>query len=58
MTESPSAQEIKNIFDHIAPIFDRLNDTLSFGQHRIWKIMAVKWSEVKPGYQALNGLLR
>ncbi|MEM7595468.1 MAG: bifunctional demethylmenaquinone methyltransferase/2-methoxy-6-polyprenyl-1,4-benzoquinol methylase UbiE [Cyanobacteria bacterium P01_A01_bin.83] len=54
MIESPSPQEIKTIFDRIAPIYDRLNDRLSFGQHKIWKLMAVKWSEAKPGDHALD----
>lgn len=55
MTEvAPSAQEIKDIFDRIAPVYDRLNDRLSFGQHRIWKLMAVKWSEAKSGDSALD----
>ncbi len=55
MTEAdPTPQEIKAIFDRIAPIYDRLNDRLSWGQHRIWKKMAVKWSEVKPGNNALD----
>lgn len=55
MTEAFSTpQEIKAIFDRIAPIYDQLNDRLSFGQHRIWKLMAVKWSEVKPGDHALD----
>lgn len=55
MTETdPTAQEIKAIFDRIAPIYDQLNDRLSWGQHRIWKKMAVKWSEVKLGDHALD----
>jgi len=56
MTEtiSPAASEIKAIFDRIAPVYDRLNDRLSFGQHRIWKLMAVKWSEAKLGSHALD----
>ena len=55
MTEAiPSASEIKAIFDRIAPVYDRLNDRLSFGQHRIWKLMAVKWSEAKEGGRALD----
>jgi demethylphylloquinol methyltransferase len=51
---SPKASEIKAIFDRIAPVYDRLNDRLSFGQHRIWKLMAVKWSEAKLGDRALD----
>jgi demethylmenaquinone methyltransferase/2-methoxy-6-polyprenyl-1,4-benzoquinol methylase len=53
-TVSPAASEIKAIFDRIAPVYDRLNDRLSFGQHRIWKLMAVKWSEAKAGDHALD----
>lgn len=51
---SPSATEIRAIFDRIAPVYDRLNDRLSFGQHRIWKLMAVKWSEPQLGARALD----
>jgi demethylphylloquinol methyltransferase len=53
-TVSPAASEIKAIFDRIAPVYDRLNDRLSLGQHRIWKLMAVKWSEAKLGSKALD----
>ena len=49
-----NSSEIQGIFDRIAPVYDRLNDRLSFGQHRIWKMMAVKWSEAKPGDTALD----
>ena len=53
-TSSPAATEIKAIFDRIAPVYDQLNDRLSLGQHRIWKLMAVKWSEAKEGDNALD----
>jgi demethylmenaquinone methyltransferase/2-methoxy-6-polyprenyl-1,4-benzoquinol methylase len=45
---SPAASEIQAIFDRIAPVYDQLNNWLSLGQHRIWKLMAVKWSEASP----------
>jgi demethylphylloquinol methyltransferase len=51
---SPSAPEIQAIFDRIAPMYDRLNHELSFGLHRIWKTMTVKWSGAKPGDLALD----
>ncbi|OUL24887.1 bifunctional demethylmenaquinone methyltransferase/2-methoxy-6-polyprenyl-1,4-benzoquinol methylase UbiE [Nostoc sp. 106C] len=41
--------EIRAIFDRIAPVYDQLNDWLSLGQHRIWKAMAIKWSNPQPG---------
>ncbi|GAB1542751.1 bifunctional demethylmenaquinone methyltransferase/2-methoxy-6-polyprenyl-1,4-benzoquinol methylase UbiE [Scytonema sp. NUACC21] len=46
--------DIRNIFNRIAPVYDRLNDGLSLGQHRIWKEMTVKWSEAKPGDTSLD----
>ncbi|OKH21208.1 bifunctional demethylmenaquinone methyltransferase/2-methoxy-6-polyprenyl-1,4-benzoquinol methylase [Hydrococcus rivularis NIES-593] len=51
---SPAASEIQAIFDRIAPVYDQLNNWLSLGQHRIWKLMAVKWSEPSPGDVALD----
>ena len=44
-----TATQVRTIFDRIAPVYDQLNDWLSLGQHRIWKQMAVKWSQAKPG---------
>jgi demethylmenaquinone methyltransferase/2-methoxy-6-polyprenyl-1,4-benzoquinol methylase len=41
--------DVRAIFNRIAPVYDEFNDRLSFGQHRIWKQMAVKWSEAKKG---------
>ncbi|MGK7934674.1 MAG: bifunctional demethylmenaquinone methyltransferase/2-methoxy-6-polyprenyl-1,4-benzoquinol methylase UbiE [Xenococcaceae cyanobacterium] len=51
---SPSATEIKVIFDRIAPVYDDLNNWLSLGQHHIWKLMAVKWSNPQTGDTALD----
>lgn len=46
---TPQSSEIRNLFDRIAPVYDQLNNWLSLGQHRIWKLMAVKWSSPQPG---------
>lgn len=54
LTNSPAAADIKLIFDRIAPVYDDLNDWLSLGQHRIWKLMAVKWSNPQAGDVALD----
>jgi demethylphylloquinol methyltransferase len=51
---SPSATEIQALFDRIAPMYDRVNQDLSFGLHRIWKTMAVKWCQPEPGDLALD----
>jgi demethylmenaquinone methyltransferase/2-methoxy-6-polyprenyl-1,4-benzoquinol methylase len=52
MTDNP--EQIKNIFNRIAPVYNQMNDWLSLGQHRIWKLMAVKWSNVGPGNTCLD----
>ncbi|MBR8840157.1 MAG: bifunctional demethylmenaquinone methyltransferase/2-methoxy-6-polyprenyl-1,4-benzoquinol methylase UbiE [Stigonema ocellatum SAG 48.90 = DSM 106950] len=46
--------DIRAIFDRIAPVYDQLNDWLSLGQHRIWKEMTVKWSQAKAGDTCLD----
>ncbi len=43
------SEEVRAIFNRIAPVYDELNDKLSFGQHKVWKEMTVKWSQAKPG---------
>jgi demethylmenaquinone methyltransferase/2-methoxy-6-polyprenyl-1,4-benzoquinol methylase len=45
---------IRAIFDAIAPVYDDLNDRMSFGLHRVWKKMAVAWTECGPGDSALD----
>ena len=45
---------IRTIFNRIAPVYDQLNDWLSLGQHRVWKEMTVKWSAAKPGDTSLD----
>jgi len=44
----------QELFNRIAPVYDSLNQWLSLGQHHIWKMMAVKWSEPKVGNIALD----
>ncbi|HEY9795373.1 MAG TPA: bifunctional demethylmenaquinone methyltransferase/2-methoxy-6-polyprenyl-1,4-benzoquinol methylase UbiE, partial [Leptolyngbyaceae cyanobacterium] len=35
-------------------VYDQLNNWLSLGQHRVWKLMAVKWSNPNPGNIGLD----
>jgi demethylmenaquinone methyltransferase/2-methoxy-6-polyprenyl-1,4-benzoquinol methylase len=50
----PTATDIQGLFDRIAPAYDSLNERLSFGLHRVWKRMAVRWSSAAPGHTALD----
>ena len=49
-----SSDRVRDLFDRIAPEYDRLNTLLSLGLHRVWKSMAVKWTEPEPGDDALD----
>lgn len=49
-----AASEVQSLFDRIAPVYDELNQTLSLGQHKIWKLMTVKWCEPQRGDTALD----
>ncbi len=40
---------VSELFNRIAPVYDRLNDQLSFGLHHVWKYMAVRWSNPPVG---------
>ncbi|MBD2437264.1 bifunctional demethylmenaquinone methyltransferase/2-methoxy-6-polyprenyl-1,4-benzoquinol methylase UbiE [Nostoc sp. FACHB-110] len=42
-------QDVRAIFNRIAPVYDQLNNWLSLGQHHIWKEMTIKWSGAKFG---------
>ncbi|XVE92382.1 hypothetical protein REPUB_Repub01dG0092400 [Reevesia pubescens] len=48
------ASERQELFNRIAPVYDNLNDLLSFGQHRIWKRMGASWSGAKKGDSVLD----
>lgn len=49
-----SSDQIQALFNRIAPVYDELNHGLSFGLHRIWKQMTVKWSGAKTGDTCLD----
>ena len=45
---------IRRMFDAIAPGYDRLNHTLSFGQDLLWRIAAARRARLGPGEVALD----
>ncbi len=49
-----TADRIRTLFNRIAPVYDQLNTSLSLGQHRIWKQMAVQWSGAATGDRCLD----
>jgi len=47
-------EQVRDLFDQIAPAYDCLNDTLSLGLHRLWKRQAVAWLAPSPGQRLLD----
>jgi demethylmenaquinone methyltransferase/2-methoxy-6-polyprenyl-1,4-benzoquinol methylase len=45
---------IQDIFNRIAPVYDQINFWLSLGQHHVWKLMTVKWSNPHLGHVGLD----
>ncbi|MCK9160174.1 MAG: bifunctional demethylmenaquinone methyltransferase/2-methoxy-6-polyprenyl-1,4-benzoquinol methylase UbiE [Bacteroidaceae bacterium] len=41
--DGSKGEQVKQMFDHIAPTYDRLNHTLSFGIDRYWRKKAINW---------------
>ncbi len=50
----PKSQQVRQMFDRLAPSYDRLNDCISMGMHRLWKRQACRLLQLKPGDQALD----
>ena len=47
-------EQVRDLFDRIAPAYDNLNDLLSLGLHRLWKRQAVAWLDPSPGQRLLD----
>ena len=45
---------VRQLFEQIAPSYDRLNDTLSLGLHRLWKRQALAYLAPRPGQRLLD----
>jgi demethylmenaquinone methyltransferase/2-methoxy-6-polyprenyl-1,4-benzoquinol methylase len=45
---------VRQLFEQIAPNYDRLNDTLSLGLHRLWKRQAIAYLAPRPGQRLLD----
>ncbi|KAL3630999.1 hypothetical protein CASFOL_023983 [Castilleja foliolosa] len=48
------AAERQELFNRIAPVYDKLNDVFSLGLHRLWKRWSISWSGAKAGDKVLD----
>jgi demethylmenaquinone methyltransferase/2-methoxy-6-polyprenyl-1,4-benzoquinol methylase len=51
---APPASEIRDLFDRIAPGLRPAEQLVKSWSDRVWKLMAVKWSNPNPGNIGLD----
>ncbi len=47
-------QKVNEVFDSVALRYDRMNDLMSFGLHRVWKRLAVCIARIRPEHRVLD----
>ncbi|MCH9758523.1 MAG: ubiquinone/menaquinone biosynthesis methyltransferase [Proteobacteria bacterium] len=47
-------QRVGEVFSNVAAYYDRMNDFMSFGLHRVWKSTTALLLQVNPGMQVLD----
>ncbi len=52
--ESQKAQKVAEVFHSVARKYDVMNDLMSGGLHRLWKIFTIEQSGVRPGHKVLD----
>ena len=52
--DSAKAGRVRGVFDSVAPKYDVMNDLMSGGLHRAWKLYTVAVANLKPGDRALD----
>ncbi|MBZ0092189.1 MAG: bifunctional demethylmenaquinone methyltransferase/2-methoxy-6-polyprenyl-1,4-benzoquinol methylase UbiE [Burkholderiales bacterium] len=54
VAESEKAQKVAEVFHSVAQRYDLMNDVMSAGTHRLWKIFAAEQSGVREGSRVLD----
>jgi len=54
VAKDEKAKRVRGVFDSVAEKYDIMNDLMSLGIHRIWKIIAVQLSNVRNGEKVLD----
>jgi demethylmenaquinone methyltransferase/2-methoxy-6-polyprenyl-1,4-benzoquinol methylase len=52
--EEEKAARVEQVFSSVATSYDRMNDLMSLGMHRLWKRFAVSMADVRPGDRVLD----
>lgn len=54
VTEAQKTQKVADVFNRVARYYDRMNDWMSFGLHRMWKAFAVSQAGIRAGFKVLD----
>ena len=54
VAEAEKAARVGEVFSSVATSYDRMNDMMSLGMHRLWKRFAVAMADVRPGDRILD----
>jgi demethylmenaquinone methyltransferase/2-methoxy-6-polyprenyl-1,4-benzoquinol methylase len=52
--EGEKAKRVEEVFDRVAQRYDLMNDLMSFGLHRLWKMFTVSLARIRPGERVLD----
>ncbi len=52
--EDDKVNQVRQVFDEVAPKYDLMNDLLSFGLHRWWKRKTIDIADPRPGMRILD----
>jgi demethylmenaquinone methyltransferase / 2-methoxy-6-polyprenyl-1,4-benzoquinol methylase len=52
--EEEKAKRVAGVFSSVAQRYDVMNDLMSFGLHRFWKVFTIETAGVKPGDRVLD----
>ena len=52
--EAQKAARVGEVFSSVAANYDRMNDLMSLGMHRLWKRFAIAMADVRPGQRVLD----
>lgn len=54
MTSEEKTEMVHNVFQNVSTKYDKLNDIISFNQHKAWRKYTMKQMKVKKGSKALD----
>jgi demethylmenaquinone methyltransferase/2-methoxy-6-polyprenyl-1,4-benzoquinol methylase len=54
VAEQDKAARVGEVFSSVATSYDRMNDFMSLGMHRLWKRYAIAMADVRPGQRVLD----